>query len=413
MPVSRPLNIGLLAPSCRGFNALDGGIGSHFADLAAGLAAEGHSVRVITTKSKTGTPPSATIPGVRFVTFDPAMPRWLHHATRWRWQAHTAAGWLWRARQAASAVRVANAVEPFDCIETSSSGLLAMTLLRSKRRPPVVTRISTTAAQLVAHNAGTSRWIERLEQRWERALVARSDALLTHTTLHRDELIRQWGLDPVSVHLIPHGIAVPADAALPAPAQERPPRVLYVGRFEHRKGIDILLAVIPAVLAAAPEIIFDLIGQDHDDYWQQRFWRDNPGITRGQVRFHGKAGADALLAAYRACDVFVGPSRYESFGLIYIEAMAWGKPVIGCRAGGIPEVIADGETGLLAEPGDVTSLRNALLRLCGDSALRAQLGRQARKHAVERFSREVLARRSAVLYAQIETGLRSPPPPSF
>ena len=396
-----PLNIGLLTPSCRGFNALDGGIGSHFADLATGLAAEGHVVRVITSEPVDGKSRGEPVPGVRFVTFDSSMPRWLHHATRWRWQAHSVAGWLWRARQAAAAVHSAHTSEPFDCIETSSSGLLALLLLRSKRRPPVVTRISTTAAQLVAHNAGASRWIDRLEQCWERNLVARSDALLTHTLGHREELSRQWGLNPDSVHLIPHGIAVPSANTLPAPsATDRPTRILYVGRFEHRKGIDVLLAAIPSVLATAPETSFDLIGQDHDDYWQQCFWRENPDIPRAQVRFHGKVGATALLNAYRDCDVFVAPSRYESFGLIYVEAMAWGKPVIGCRAGGIPEVVTDGETGLLAEPGDVPGLRDALLRLCLDHGLRVRLGLQARQRAVDRFSLATLVGQSVAFYRE-------------
>ncbi|MFA6286235.1 MAG: glycosyltransferase family 4 protein [Opitutaceae bacterium] len=401
LPSSRPLNIGLLAPACRGFNALDGGIGTYMADLAVGLAAEGHSVRVITRAPASGAPAPEPFPGVRFVTFDSTIPRWLHHLTRWRWQAHTVASWLWRARQAAAAVRAAHAAEPFDCIETSSSGLLPMMLLRSRRRPPVITRIATTAVQLVAHNAGASRWLDRREQRWEHDIVKRSDALLTHTALHREELIRQWNLPPSSVHLIPLGITVPADSALRESANDRPPRVLYVGRFEHRKGVDVLLSAIPAVLASAPGTTFDLVGHDANDYWQQRFWRENPGIPREQVRFHGKVGATALLAAYRDCDIFVAPSRYESFGLIYVEAMAWGKPVIGCRAGGIPEVVTDGENGLLAEPGDIAGLRDALLRLCLDPALRTRLGGQARRRAVERFSREAFARASAALYSQV------------
>ncbi len=396
-----PLNIGLLAPSCRGFNALDGGIGTYMADLAVGLAAEGHSVRVITGRPAADSPSPESFPGVRFVTFDSTIPRWLHHLTRWRWQAHTAASWLWRARQAAAAVRAAHAAEPFDCIETSSSGLLPLLLLRSRRRPPVITRVATTAAQLVAHNAGASRWLNRREQRWELELVKRSDALLTHTALHREELIRQWSLSPSSIHLIPLGITVPADSALRVPANGRPPRVLYVGRFEHRKGVDVLLSAIPAVLAAAPGTTFDLIGHDANDYWQQRFWRENPGIPREQVRFHGKTGPSALLSAYRDCDLFVAPSRYESFGLIYVEAMAWGKPVIGCRAGGIPEVVTDGEDGLLVEPDDIAGLRDALVRLSLDPGLRARLGAKARRCAVERFSREVFARASETLYREI------------
>lgn len=403
-----PLSIGLLTPAFRGFNAVDGGIASHFADLAAGLVSEGHIVRVITPLPPVGFPPvSADFP-VRFLTFDPSMPRWLHHATRWRWQAHSATGWLWRASRAAQVTRRAHAAEPFDCIETSSSGLLALTLLRSaRRRPPVVTRISTTSAQLVSHNAGPSRWIDLLEQKWERCLVERSDVRLTHTRAHRDELVRLWGLNPSSIRLIPHGIAMPAENRLPGGSMENRVRVLYVGRLEHRKGIDILLAAIPSVLAAAPGTSFDLIGQDNDNYWQRRFRNENPGITDEQVRFHGKASASDLLEAYRNCEVFVAPSRYESFGLIYVEAMAWGKPVVGCRTGGIPEVVLDGRTGLLAEPDNAASLRDMLIRLCLDPELRRGMGKEGRRDATARFSREVLAQRSAALYSQIAAGGRA------
>lgn len=398
MPSQNPLSIGLLAPAFRGFNTLDGGIASHFADLSAALAADGHVVRVITPRPPEGFSPAAAIAGVKFIPFDPSMPRWLQRATSWNWRLNMLAGWRWRARQAAATVLAAHADSPFDCIETSSSGLWGMSLVRASHRPPVVTRISTTAAQLVSHNAGTPTWANRIEQKWERRLAVRSDALVTHTLAHRDEISHQWALPPSIIHLVPHGVAMPADGELPLARTERAPRVLYVGRFEHRKGIDILLAAIPSVLAAAPGATFHLVGQDHGDYWQNRFWSENPAMSRDRVRFSGKVSSEELRAAYRDCDVFVAPSRYESFGLIYVEAMAWGKPVIGCRAGGIPEVVGDGEAGLLTEPEDIPGLRDALTRLCLDEPLRARLGRGARRRAVNLFSLETLARQSASLY---------------
>ncbi|MFA6961801.1 MAG: glycosyltransferase family 4 protein [Opitutaceae bacterium] len=401
MPSPDSLSIGLLAPSYRGFNTLDGGIASHFADLSAALAAEGHRVRVVTPIPPAGFQQSPAPAGVTFVTFDPSMPRWLHRATGWRWQLHMLADRRWRARQAAVALLATHDVAPFDCIETSSSGLWGLSLVRQRTRPPVVTRVSTTAAQLVSHNAGVSHWVDRIEQAWERNLALHSDALVTHTVAHRDEVCHQWTLPASALHLVPHGIPMPNDGELPSPPPGRPPHVLYVGRFEHRKGIDVLLAVIPAVLKAAPGVTFDLVGQDHDGYWQNRFRRENPDMPADRVRFHGKVSADELRAAYRDCDVFVAPSRYESFGLIYVEAMAWGKPVIGCRAGGIPEVVADGETGLLAKPSDETDLCDTLLRLCIDPGLRAQLGRQARHRARELFSLETLACRSVALYRDV------------
>jgi hypothetical protein len=397
------LDIGLLTPACRGYNAVDGGIASHFADLAAALVELGHTVRVVATDASPILPAlEADLAAVSFITVPVGMPPWLQRLTAWHWPLHMLAGRRFASRRAARILRVAHAARPFDCIETDSSGLLALDHLQSSRRPPVVTRVSTTAAQLVIHNGNRPRWHERILQRWEGRLVRTSDMVITHTNEHRREITREFDLESAQVRLIAHGIALPAEVELPPPATaDRPPRLLYVGRFEHRKGVDTLLAALPAVLAAAPGATCLLIGQDPNGYWQQRFLADHSGLDCHCVTFAGKVDAAHLRAAYRECDVFVAPSRYESFGLIFIEAMAWGKPVVGCRAGGVPEVVTDGETGLLAEPGNIEDLRGKLIRLLRDPALRARMGGAARARVQAHFSRTTLARRSAELYAEL------------
>lgn len=80
------------------------------------------------------------------------------------------------------------------------------------------------------------------------------------------------------------------------------------------------------------------------------------------------------MRLYRDCDVFAAPSIYESFGLVYLEAMAHGKPAIGCLAGGVPEVVVDGATGLLIPPGDSAALARAILKLAQDEPLAEQMG---------------------------------------
>jgi glycogen synthase len=114
------------------------------------------------------------------------------------------------------------------------------------------------------------------------------------------------------------------------------------------------------------------------------------------VVFQGEVGDEMLRGFYAACDIFVAPSRFESFGLVFVEAMMYSKPVIGCRSGGMPEVIADGETGLLAEPGDSQSLVACLTRLVDDRSLRQRLGAAGRQryellYTPERMAREVVA----------------------
>src|SRR5262249_4996186 len=88
-----------------------------------------------------------------------------------------------------------------------------------------------------------------------------------------------------------------------------------------------------------------------------------------------------LRGFYRACDIFAAPSRFESFGLILLEAMMFAKPIVCCRAGGMPEVVVEDETGLLAEPGDPASLERCLARLIEDPALRRRLGAAATRRS--------------------------------
>lgn len=393
------MNVGLLYSALRGFNALDGGIASHFAELAAGLATAGAHVRVYVVAGQT--PPSViqTASGYEIVSLSAQMPRWLHQATGRPWQLHSLTGAWFRSRAAARLVLADHATRPLDIVETSSSGLLALHLSRAHRRPPLITRVSTTSEQLVVHNSAPASRLSCLENSLERRLVVHSDIILTHTRHHRDAFCATWHLDPARVALVPHGIALPpAEALSPTPPVDAPLTLLYVGRFEHRKGIDTLLGALPAVLARHPRARAILAGHDPADGWQTRFWRAHPTLDRRRVIFPGRIDAATLASLYRTADLFVAPSRYESFGLIYVEAMAWAKPVVACRAGGIPEVVADGETGLLIPPGDTAELVRHLDTLLADSALRLRLGRAGRSRAQRLFSREAMAVASLALY---------------
>lgn len=397
----RVLDIGLLTPACRGYNALDGGIATHFAELAAGLVDLGHSVRMLVVASQPLVPTRPReLDRVEFVPIAAGVPGWMRRLTRWHWPLDTLAGRWGAIRGAARALQREHARQRFDCIETDSSGLLALAYLRRGSRPPVVTRVSTTESQLAAHGGNAPRWHERVLQRWERRLVRASDVVVTHTAEHRREVAREFGLAAEQVRLLTLGIAVPPDLELRPADPTRPPRLLFVGRFEVRKGIDTLLAALPGLLAAVPGVTCRLVGRDYNGYWERHFWAENPVLERARVEFAGPVDAAALRNAYRDCDVLVAPSRYESFGLIYAEAMAWGKPVIGCRAGGIPEVVLDGETGLLVAPGDSDALRNALIQLLRDPAVRRRFGEAGRQRVQNCFSRGRLAQQSAALYAE-------------
>ncbi len=396
-----PLKIGLLTPAVTGYNALDSGIGQHFADLAVGLTELGHSVWAVTPEPKSGTLVEAHLSPAKFQPFGTKMPAWLDRLAGLRWQLHSVASLRYRMKAADRALAACVAREKLDLIETTSSGVLAGDYLRRSDRAVVVTRVSTTGAQLVQHNSGNARWPDRWEQQQEERLVRSSDGLITHTLNHRDELCRAWNLAPEAFAIIPHGIALPTVDQLVRPQKRGTVEVLFVGRFEHRKGIDVLLEAIPRIAAECPEVRFTLIGQDARGEYQARFRAQHPHLSAERVNFAGQASAAQLQVAYRDCDILAAPSRYESFGLIYVEAMAWGKPVVACASGGTPEVVADSETGLLATPGRADELSDRILRLVRDEPMRIRLGQNAR-HRVERlFSRSSLAAASSAYYRTV------------
>lgn len=128
------------------------------------------------------------------------------------------------------------------------------------------------------------------------------------------------------------------------------------------------------------------------------------GLSR-EVAFVG--AVRNLPPVLRACDLFLLPSAHESFGLAALEAMSCGLPVVGSRTGGLPEVVEDGATGLLADPGDVEAMGAAALRILGDEPLRARLCRAARDRALRLFRAEEVLVRWEALYGRV-VSRRSP-----
>ena len=187
----------------------------------------------------------------------------------------------------------------------------------------------------------------------------------------------------------------PGENAGPAPDRT----VLYVGRFEARKGTDCLLAAIPKVLASQPDCRFVLAGGAGETAERSReeFQRRNPALI-DHVRFLGLVTEAELDDLYRRCDFFVSPALYESFGMTYVEAMRHGRPVIGCQGSGSAEVI--GDAGLIVAPNDADDLARAIVRLWTDRALHRELAANARRRA-EYFSMEKKIERTERAYEEL------------
>lgn len=169
--------------------------------------------------------------------------------------------------------------------------------------------------------------------------------------------------------------------------------ILFVGRLESRKGIDTLLEVIPELCLKYSNVNFRIVGRTDIPSVQGLPYKDE-FICRHQgesflnrVHFLGRLSDEKTFAEYRHCDFFVAPSKFESFGLIYVESMCFGKGVIGCRdAGGAEEIITNMHDGILVQPGNPQSLRESLELLINNEELRRTLGINARKTYESRFS---------------------------
>lgn len=162
------------------------------------------------------------------------------------------------------------------------------------------------------------------------------------------------------------------------------PLLLSVARLVTRKGLDTALRAFAAVLKEYPDATYVILG-DGPDYGRLAGLANELGVTRN-VSFIARS-TRPLADYYNACDVFVMPVReepgdIEGFGLVFLEAGACGKPVIGARAGGVTDAIVDGVTGLLVPPDDPAALTAAITGLLSDPKRCAELGRAARERIV-------------------------------
>ena len=284
---------------------------------------------------------------------------------------------------------------------------------------PVVVRPQTAGRQIAAlqkdHDTD-SRLVGEMEQ----ALIERAAFLVPNSRATLEAIQTVYGVVPEDgrTMIVPHGIVpVPDEEVRPLDLQRASETltVLYVGRLEKRKGILDLFQAIPRVLKQFPGARFVIAGGDNSlpDGFRRRTGMDYPAYfahkyTRfaSYVQFMGRVSEDTLQSLYQSCDLFVAPSLYESFGLIYLEAMNYAKPVIGCRAGGIPEVIDHGVTGLLVEPSAPRALAETILSLLRSPANLHEMGVAGRQRLLEKFTYIQMARQFERAYrAAIEDWL--------
>lgn len=255
----------------------------------------------------------------------------------------------------------------------------------------------------------------RLVGEIEESLLRRAAFIAANSEATVTALAKVYGLTgpDLPLQVIPHGIQpVDAEATRPFPIDKPPAQltVLYVGRLEKRKGIQELFAAIGKLHERLPHVRFLIAGADNSasDGFKRKTGLSYPAYFQkhyphcaANVTFLGEVTEEKLQSLYQSCDLFVAPSLYESFGLIYLEAMNYAKPVVGCRAGGIPEVVEDGVTGRLVDPQNADQLAAVLFDLLRAPHLLYEYGVAGRQRLLDRFTYLHMARGFEQVYRQV------------
>ena len=213
----------------------------------------------------------------------------------------------------------------------------------------------------------------RLLRIWLRWYFHRCQGIITPSHAAAEEINRY---SKVAIEVIPTGINLKrflyADGAL---IRQRHglhgPVILHVGRITKEKNLDLLVTAARRILKEKPEAVFVIVGEGpYTKAIQQHV--EKQGLTE-HFLFTGFVSDEELPSYYAAADVFAFPSTYETQGIVAIEAMATGLPVVAASARSLPELINDGETGFLFQPGNADALADAILKaLKGDVALEAK-----------------------------------------
>lgn len=237
--------------------------------------------------------------------------------------------------------------------------------------------------------------------------IHRCDAYIAHTTYERDYLLQRRALEAARIHAVGVGVEVaPFEEADVSAIRTRydlggDPVVAFIGQQVKHKGVGTLVRAMPLVWRHVPEARL-LIAGAPTGYSPQlrRIIEGLPAQQRRRVTLVNGFTEEEKPAFFAACDVLASPSGYESFGIVFLEAWACGKPVIGSRTGAISAVIDEGQDGLLVAYNDAPQLAAAILELLSDEALRRRLGARGKEKVATRYTWDIVAARFRAVYEQ-------------
>jgi glycosyltransferase involved in cell wall biosynthesis len=382
LEVAARMNLCFVTPTyLEAGRATNSGVATAIHALACGLLAAGHAVQVVAlSRTAHG---DAALDGVRVHYVQPDQLHWYlfkvpligrHLAQPLRELANSL--------RLARAVRCLHRQQPFDLIEATETGGVALAL---QRIAPLLIRLHGEEYTFAKHTPTLRLSLAlRLTRALQWIALRRAKALIAPSAAHAQTIAEELGYRAERVHVVPHGLPLPsAQRALPSEA----PLVLFVGRLEAVKGIRDALIAFAKARQAVPQAQLIVIGGNHPTQPQAALDSLIAQLKIGAaVRQLSSLPQAALSAWYAQARALLMPSYYESFGLVALEAMAHGLPIVGYASGALPELIA--RAGLLVPRGDVEALAHALVRTLTDDQLRQRLS----AHAMQRAAHYTVAR---------------------
>ena len=291
---------------------------------------------------------------------------------------------------------------------------LAAGKLKSKWNVPVVSMFHTLGLmkQRVARNAVEAEGGYRI--RGEKEVIKLSDRIVAATPAEMAQLQWLYNADGAKVEIIPPGVEL--SRFYPIPEDEakeyvgiRPcdKMLLFVGRIEPLKGIDTLIKAIAIMREKDVDVCLAVIGGETDtsaacqneEMERLKVIREQIGLA-DLVAFLGKRSQDTLPYYYSAAEAVVVPSHYESFGMVALEALACGAPVVASEVGGLAYLVQDGVTGFTVPSDDPEALAGKLIVLLQDKKLREQMCNDAVEF-VQNYSWQEIAARVAEMYREV------------
>lgn len=256
---------------------------------------------------------------------------------------------------------------------------------------PIVTRRSALSA--LAHSR-----VERIPEVAVRSIpYLVSDKIIALTNFERRVLLSQ-GIEARKVVVIPHGVrpTMRSTGLRKKLGLEDKLIVLTVARFVSQKGHRYLIEAIPSIVRSF-DAHFLMIGRETGTLAHLRELAKSLNVS-GRITFLTSVRDRDLDAAYTEADVFVLPSLYESFGIVLLEAMAAGKPVVATDVGGVRETVEDRRTGIVVPPADSEALSRAIQTLLRSPEQRSKLGREGEERVAEKYSWRSIADRTEAVY---------------